>query len=56
MTDNQAIKLIKEGPIKSTNYKLNPPSRSEMKVSMEAVIHHFKLNSSGFTRFKVRHP
>ena len=44
---NQAIKLIKEGPIKSTNYKLNPPSRSEMKVSMEAVIHHFKLYTEG---------
>jgi NADH dehydrogenase (ubiquinone) Fe-S protein 2 len=44
---NQAIKLIKEGPVKSTNYKLNPPSRSEMKVSMEAVIHHFKLYTEG---------
>jgi NADH dehydrogenase (ubiquinone) Fe-S protein 2 len=43
----QAIKLIKEGPIKSTNYKLNPPSRTEMKVSMEAVIHHFKLYTEG---------
>jgi len=39
----QAIQLIQEGPVKSTNYKLNPPSRSEMKISMEAVIHHFKL-------------
>jgi len=44
---SQAIKLIKEGPVKSTNYKLNPPSRSEMKVSMEAVIHHFKLYTEG---------
>jgi len=44
---NQAMKLIKEGPIKSVNYKLNPPSRSEMKVSMEAVIHHFKLYTEG---------
>ena len=43
----QAIQLIEEGPIKSTNYKLNPPSRSEMKISMEAVIHHFKLYSEG---------
>ena len=43
----QAIKLIQKGPIKSTNYKLNPPSRSEMKVSMEAVIHHFKLYTEG---------
>ena len=44
---NQAIKLIEKGPIKSTSYKLNPPSRSEMKVSMEAVIHHFKLYTEG---------
>jgi len=44
---NQSIKLIKEGPIKSVNYKLNPPSRSEMKVSMEAVIHYFKLYTEG---------
>jgi NADH dehydrogenase (ubiquinone) Fe-S protein 2 len=43
----QAIQLIQEGPVKSTNYKLNPPSRSEMKVSMEAVIHHFKLYTEG---------
>ena len=43
----QAIELIQEGPIKSTNYKLNPPSRSEMKISMEAVIHHFKLYTEG---------
>jgi len=43
----QAIQLMEEGPIKSLNYKLNPPSRSEMKVSMEAVIHHFKLYSEG---------
>jgi NADH dehydrogenase (ubiquinone) Fe-S protein 2 len=43
----QTIQLMEEGPIKSLNYKLNPPSRSEMKVSMEAVIHHFKLYSEG---------
>jgi len=43
----QAIELFQEGPIKSTNYKLNPPSRSEMKISMEAVIHHFKLYTEG---------
>ena len=45
----QTIKLVEEGPIKSTNYKLNPPSRSEMKVSMEAVIHHFKMYTEGIT-------
>ena len=43
----QTITLISEGPIKSDNYKLTPPSRSEMKTSMEAVIHHFKLYTEG---------
>jgi len=43
----QCLELIPEGSIKSTDYKLVPPSRSEMKVSMEAVIHHFKLHTEG---------
>lgn len=44
---HQTLKLMPEGPIKNTSYKLNPPSRSEMKVSMEAVIHHFKMYTEG---------
>jgi NADH dehydrogenase (ubiquinone) Fe-S protein 2 len=43
----QCIQQIPEGPIKATNYKLSSPSRSEMKHSMEAVIHHFKLYTEG---------
>jgi len=43
----QCIELIPEGSIKSSDYKLISPSRSEMKVSMEAVIHHFKLYTEG---------
>jgi len=43
----QAITIISEGPIKTDNYKLTPPTRSEMKTSMEAVIHHFKLYTEG---------
>jgi len=43
----QCLELIPEGSIKSTDYKLVSPSRSEMKVSMEAVIHHFKLHTEG---------
>ena len=43
----QSLKLLDLGPIKSLNYKLNPPFRSEMKISMEAVIHHFKLYTEG---------
>jgi len=43
----QCLEIIPEGSIRSADYKLVPPSRSEMKVSMEAVIHHFKLNTEG---------
>lgn len=45
----QAMDKLETGPIKSTNYKITPPSRSEMKTSMEAVIHHFKLYTEGIT-------
>lgn len=43
----QAINLLSSGPIKSNNYKVCAPSRSEMKNSMEAVIHHFKFYTEG---------
>jgi len=43
----QVIAIIPEGPIKTSNYKLNPPSRTEMKTSMEAMIHHFKFYTEG---------
>lgn len=45
---SQAINLIGEGAIKNNSYKINSPSRAEMKNSMEAVIHHFKYFSEGF--------
>lgn len=51
----QSIKIIKqclekmpEGPVKSLNSKITPPSRSKMKESMEAMIHHFKLYTEGY--------
>jgi NADH dehydrogenase (ubiquinone) Fe-S protein 2 len=44
---NQTLKLIDVGPVKTPTSKFTPPSRSEMKISMEAVIHHFKLYSEG---------
>ena len=44
----QAINQLPEGPIKVMDNKVSFPSRSEMKHSMEAVIHHFKLFSEGF--------
>jgi NADH dehydrogenase (ubiquinone) Fe-S protein 2 len=43
----QAINLLPEGSIKTNDYKVCPPSRSEMKNSMEAVIHHFKFFTEG---------
>jgi NADH dehydrogenase (ubiquinone) Fe-S protein 2 len=41
------VNLLEDGPFKSNDYKYNPPSRLEMKNSMEAVIHHFKYYSEG---------
>jgi NADH-quinone oxidoreductase subunit D len=37
-----------QGPVSSENNKVVPPKRGEMKRSMEALIHHFKLYSEGF--------
>ncbi|MCQ4189117.1 NADH-quinone oxidoreductase subunit D [Methylocystis suflitae] len=36
------------GPVMAPNHKITPPSRGEMKRSMEALIHHFKLFTEGF--------
>jgi NADH-quinone oxidoreductase subunit D len=36
------------GPVMLRNYKVAPPSREEMKESMEALIHHFKLFTEGY--------
>lgn len=45
---NQLLNMFEPGTVKSDNYKINPPSRLEMKTSMEATIHHFKYYSEGF--------
>jgi NADH-quinone oxidoreductase subunit D len=37
------------GPIKIDNPKISPPKRATMKKDMEALIHHFKLYTEGFT-------
>ena len=51
----ESIKIIKQvinrmpgGDIKINDRKISPPPREEMKESMEALIHHFKLYSEGF--------
>ena len=43
----QCINNIPNGLVKVDNKKIVPPSRDEMKSSMEALIHHFKLYSEG---------
>jgi NADH-quinone oxidoreductase subunit D len=37
-----------QGPVSATDNKIVPPSRGQMKRSMEALIHHFKLYTEGF--------
>jgi len=37
-----------KGPVAVENNKVTPPRRGEMKRSMEAIIHHFKLYTEGF--------
>jgi NADH-quinone oxidoreductase subunit D len=46
----QCIKLLRQtpGPVLPENSKFAPPRRAEMKTSMEALIHHFKLYTEGF--------
>ena len=44
----QALNKLPMGPVQSANRKFVPPPRSEIGVSMEALIHHFKLWTEGF--------
>ncbi|MHB8193987.1 MAG: NADH dehydrogenase (quinone) subunit D [Bellilinea sp.] len=43
----QALSKLPDGPFRSDNRKFVPPPRSEIGVSMEALIHHFKLWTEG---------
>ena len=47
----QCIKWLREnpGPVMAENHKVTPPSRQEMKTNMEALIHHFKLFTEGYS-------
>jgi len=45
----QAMDTLPYGPVRSNNRKYMTPPRSEIGVSMEALIHHFKLWTEGFT-------
>jgi NADH-quinone oxidoreductase subunit D len=51
----QSVKIMKQclekmpgGPVSVVDGKIVPPKRGEMKRSMEALIHHFKLYTEGF--------
>ena len=43
----QCIEKLPDGPVLSPDAKVAPPRRGEMKQSMEALIHHFKLYTEG---------
>jgi NADH-quinone oxidoreductase subunit D len=45
----QCLKWLREnsGPVMVDNHKVAPPARGEMKLSMEELIHHFKLFTEG---------
>ncbi|WP_298333623.1 NADH-quinone oxidoreductase subunit D [Asticcacaulis sp.] len=53
----QAVKIMEQcveklrvtgGEVLATDHKITPPRRADMKNSMEALIHHFKLYTEGF--------
>jgi NADH-quinone oxidoreductase subunit D len=53
----QSVRIMKQcldrldkekGPVSTKDNKIVPPKRGEMKRSMEALIHHFKLYTEGF--------
>ena len=44
----QCLEKMPAGPVKGPDRKVTPPARGEMKRSMEALIHHFKLYTEGY--------
>jgi len=44
----QCLSEIPSGPVMVENSKIAPPKRADMKTSMEALIHHFKLYTEGY--------
>jgi NADH-quinone oxidoreductase subunit D len=44
----QCLQQMPKGPVGALDNKVFPPSRSAMKTSMEALIHHFKLYTEGY--------
>lgn len=46
---NQCIEKMPNGSIKSDDHKVSPPHKDDINSSMEALIHHFKLYTEGFS-------
>ena len=44
----QCLKNLPKGAVMTDDHKVSPPKRAEMKYSMEALIHHFKLYTEGY--------
>ena len=44
----QCLDAMPDGPVTVENDKISPPPREDMKRSMEALIHHFKLYTEGY--------
>ena len=47
-SSGSAWRRCRPGPVKVNDRKVAPPPRAEMKQSMEALIHHFKLYTEGY--------
>ncbi len=45
---NQCLVKLPKGPVKTNDAKVTPPPKKELKNSMEALIHHFKLFTEGY--------
>ena len=45
---NQCLSMMPKGPVKSPDGKITPPSKKDIKESMESLIHHFKLFTEGY--------
>ncbi|KAG0325620.1 NADH dehydrogenase Fe-S protein subunit 2 ndufs2 [Dissophora globulifera] len=46
---HQCINDMPPGPVRVDDLKISPPRRAHMKENMEALIHHFKLYSEGYS-------
>ena len=45
----QCLDKMPQGVIKADDHKITPPDRTQLKTGMEALIHHFKLYTEGFS-------